>query len=293
MNDHQHDHQDIQDLLPFYAAGTLAVEERQRVANHLTQCETCRADLAFWGAVDTAIEAENTPLAAPPQVLARALEKKPARLAWPEVLSTWFSLLKTQIRLVRAEIWSASGLVLGLGFVVAVLLERAGFLYALAPLVAAAGMALIYGEDNDPVLELTLSTPVSQSQILLARLVLVFGYDLALVLAATAGLRLFLGEQIVLALLFEWLAPMAFLSSLGLLLSLVVGPSNAVTATYLVWLGRYILTMPEIDQIAYTLSAGSARFWSSPPMLLGLAGALLLASAWIVRRQAGNTLVRQ
>ena len=113
---------------------------------------------------------------------------------------------------------SASALVLGLGFVMALLLERAGFLYALAPLVAAAGMALIYGDDNDPVLELTRSTPASQSQILLARLVLVFGYDLLLALVATAGLRLFLGEQVVLALLFEWLAPMAFLSSLALLL---------------------------------------------------------------------------
>ena len=153
-------------------------------------------------------------------------------------------------------------------------------------------MALIYGEDNDPVLELTRSTPASQSQILLARLVLVFGYDLLLALGATAGLRLFLGEQVVLALLFEWLAPMAFLSSLALLLSLVIGSSNAIAVTYLVWLGRYVLALPEIDQAFYVLSAGPGRFWGNPGVLLGLAGGLLLASVWIVRRQAGSTLVR-
>lgn len=44
-NDAQH--QDMQALLPWYAAGTLADSEAQRVQQHLRSCPACRAELAW------------------------------------------------------------------------------------------------------------------------------------------------------------------------------------------------------------------------------------------------------
>ena len=36
----------IQELVPWYVAGSLLPEERQRVAGHLLECEACREELA-------------------------------------------------------------------------------------------------------------------------------------------------------------------------------------------------------------------------------------------------------
>jgi len=40
-------HQDVQSLLPWYAAGSLADSEAERVQQHLRECPECRAELAW------------------------------------------------------------------------------------------------------------------------------------------------------------------------------------------------------------------------------------------------------
>ena len=82
--------------------------------------------------------------------------------------------MAAQIPLVKRDIWPTSLLVLALGFVITLIADQAGFLFAIAPLVSAGGLAFIYSKENDPAFELVLSTPISQIQILLARSALVF-----------------------------------------------------------------------------------------------------------------------
>jgi hypothetical protein len=201
--------------------------------------------------------------------------------------------------LVHREIWPASALVIGLGYITALIAAQSAVIYALAPLVAAGCVSLIYGPENDPAFELALSTPTSPRQILLARLVLVFGYNLGLALAATLALLPFLaGQQVDLlqnvqplfgTLIFAWLAPMTFLSAAALALSLWIGAPNAVTAAYITWLAALLsgpLRSPQAGlhlspAVAAALSAYQS-FWQNPTLLLALSALLFAAAVWMV-----------
>ncbi len=51
-------HKRWQDLLPFYVAGTLSASEEIRLEEHLSHCTECRAALADWQAVCSAVRSE-------------------------------------------------------------------------------------------------------------------------------------------------------------------------------------------------------------------------------------------
>lgn len=278
-------HEEIQANLPFYLNGTLEDAERQAVAAHLAECPSCRAELELWQAASEVVTEENAALQAPPLVL-DAVAQVRVRQTPAQVFQSVLSILKAQLVLVRGEIWTASFLVLAIGFVAAVLLEFNGLIYALAPLVASAGVGMIYGKDNDPAFELTLSTPVSQAQILLARLALVFGYDLLLVSAAYLGLMQILPEMSMSALLLDWLAPMALLSSLSLLLSLVFGSGNAISAAYLLWMSKFIVLIPEFERFGLDITSAVTRFWDTPSLLFALSAGITAAALLTVQRHA-------
>lgn len=270
------DHKDIQALLPFYLSGTLEPAEQQAVAAHLVACTSCLDECKFWQETGSLISEENAPLVVPAQVLPAVMDTIRPKQTFGQVLQTAFSLLKVQLLLVRSEIWTASVLVIVIGFIAALLLELNGLMYVLAPLVASAGVSMIYGQENDPAYELTNSTPVSQAQILLARLVLVFGYNLVLVTAAYLGLLQILPEQAMSALLLNWLAPMAFLSSLSLLLSLVFGSANAISAAYLLWVSKFIIMIPDFKQLGLNVDRVFNQFWENPALLFSLAGVITI-----------------
>lgn len=52
-------HQDISELLPWYANNTLSDEERARIDAHLETCAACRADLRFEQQVFTGLHAQG------------------------------------------------------------------------------------------------------------------------------------------------------------------------------------------------------------------------------------------
>ncbi len=209
--------------------------------------------------------------------------------------------------LVHREIWLASALVVGLGYIAALVSAHSEFVYALAPLVAAGCVSLIYGPENDPAFELALSTPTSPRQILLARLVLVFGYNLGLVLAAAlALLPVLAGHPLQMTqhlgpmlgtLILSWLAPMTFLSAAALALSLWIGAPNAVTATYIIWL-VYLLSGPlrspqaglHLSPAVLELMTAYRNFWQNTGMLLACSALLFAAAVWMVggRRVTSN-----
>ena len=289
------EHNQISDLLPLYVSGALERDQRLGVEQHLPTCADCRADLALWQAAASEITAADQSVSAPRDLAGRALKRVRAQQAsTPSILAKLRRaalLLRSQIPLVQREIWPASAAVTGVGFAAALVAEQSGFVFALAPMIAAACVSLIFGPENDPAFELALSTPTSPRQVLLARLALVFGYNLVLVLIATLGLLPVVDEPLFGALL-AWLAPMTFLSMAALLLSLWVGSSNAISATYLAWLVYLIVgplnapqSIPGLSPRLVDLLDGYQAFWQAPGLLLGLSALLLAAAIWAAGRQ--------
>ncbi|HHX65178.1 MAG TPA: hypothetical protein GX702_09855 [Chloroflexi bacterium] len=295
------EHARINDMLPLYVSCEIDDAMRHQVEEHLSHCPACRDDLALWRAVEAEVVAAVPEITPPSTVLDRALmdirtaRRSPSRRI-PGVRQA-LQILRSQIPLVRREIWPASAAVIALGYIAALFAGKAAIIHALAPMLAAAGLAAIYGGENDPAIELTLATPTSPRQILLARMTLVFGYNLVLTLAAVLALlpAVSINIDITNGLLLSWLAPMAFLSALALMLSLTIGTGNAIAVAYMAWLARPLaIHLPE------SLSPGMfwvrpalesyARLWTSPALLLALAAALVIVALWRAGRPDGREL---
>ena len=296
MNDHTLISDHLSDLLPLYVSGALDRDQQLAVEKHLALCGECQADLALWKAVSGEVVTASAVIQ-PPRGLADAAlaQVAGAKRRSPGVgakLRRMNQLLRSQMPLVHREIWPASAAVIALGYVAALIAEHSGFIYALAPLMAAACVSLIYGPENDPAHELTLATPTSPRQILLARLVLVFGYNLGLVLVATLGLLPILDASLIGPLVLAWLAPMTFLSAAALVLSLWVGASNAISITYIAWLIQLLAGPLQSPQAGMHVSEGMVRFmaayqhfWQSPALLLALSAVLFAVAVWMAGRQ--------
>ncbi len=149
----------------------------------------------------------------------------PARRATRSGSMLWW-LLRAQLRVVQQEIWLASALVMALGLFVTltnqreVSLEEAPFVLV-APLVAALGIAFLYGPAAEPALEVELAAPISPRLVVLARLLLVFAFDLALALLGSIVLIVAQSDRSLWPLVIMWLAPMTFLAALAFLLSMI------------------------------------------------------------------------
>ena len=277
------EHKQIIESIPFYAAGTLPEEERERIAQHLAQCADCRAELELWQSVSEEIHVSNEALQAP--ALRPIPVKKPSRHLW----KAWY-ILRSQVPLIRAEIWLSSALVTLLGIIVALFLENVNTIYVLAPFISAAGVAYIYGLKNDPALELTLATPVSAQQILLARLALVFGYNILLILASSMFFLLVNGQiaQFSWAVLLDWMAPMAFLSSLALFCSLLWGSINGMVIAYALWIIKGILTKIEFTgqyAAGFKTLATFLNKLETPSYLLLISLAFLILALWVTDKK--------
>ncbi|NDJ61440.1 MAG: hypothetical protein GYB67_09960, partial [Chloroflexi bacterium] len=156
---------------------------------------------------------------------------------------TWAALiLRSQLRIVHSAIWVASALVLALGLIVTLLAYQPDQTWrdlpfvVLAPLVTALGVAFLYGMDADPALELQFATPISPRRVLLARLALLFGFNLVLCLGASVVLALLPGDLSLWPLIMAWLAPMTFLSALAFFMSvLFFDPLQSVLLSLLLW----------------------------------------------------------
>lgn len=284
-----------QELLPAFVNGTLSKDEERRVREHLTECDVCRAELASWEAVAGATVAASGKAPAPSAqawegVWAR-IQREEAAAGSPSpvsLVSLVWQLLKGQAPLVRNEIWVASAITMALGCVVALLAATPSAtglaLSMFAPLIAAVGVAFIYGPENDPSLELALSTPTSPRMVLLSRLTLVHGYDLALAAAASVLLVAVKGVSLW-PLISLWLGPMLFLSALALLLSLLLGTTAASLTAMGLW-GVRLLAEANVGS-GLGVWEGAAlveALWASTPLLVALAAVMLAATLIFVPR---------
>lgn len=280
----------VSGALPAYANGTLPPEESRRVREHLRGCPDCAAELAEWellSAAARAVVAATAPPRVPAGVWAEVgpePHRAPGGSRRPvAAISLLWQLLVGQVPLMRRAIWAASAVTMAVGLLAALFATTptAGGLVLglLAPLVAAMGVALVYGPENDPGLEVALSTPTAPRLVLLARLTLVYGYDLGLALLATLVLAARGGAD-PLPLMSLWIGPMLFLSALALLLSLLLDATAALLVSMGLWSARLIA--------AADLGGGRPRgvveplgdLWHNTPLLLPLAALLLAAALW-------------
>ena len=292
------EHANIIEALPAYTNGTLVPQERRLVSAHLDSCDACRAELASWRAVGTASRSVSSRVSDPSEALmervwSRIGEDEPAASSsgrLEERLSLGLQLLVGQLALVRREIWVASAATMALGCLVALLTAGASaggvVLAVFAPMIAAVGVAFIYGPENDPSLEVALSTPTSPRLVLLARLTLVYGYDLALALVATVVLALANGGVGLWTLISLWIGPMLFLSALALFLSLLFGPTPATLVALTLWGVRLVAYSSASQGLALSREMRLLEsFWQSTSLLLPLAALLLLVTILYAPRQ--------
>ena len=204
------------------------------------------------------------------------------------LLSSWpILLLRAQLRVVRGEIWAASALVMALGLLVTLATYSAAEAWPLvlvAPLVAATGVAFIYGPDVDPALEIELATSVPPRLVLLARLALVFGFNLIMGLAASLILSLARAEVAFWPLVSTWLAPLSFLSALAFLLTVfTVNSTTSAMISLLGWAFQSLRQWGGLKAVAWfmpDLMAASARPW-----LWALALLLAALALWLGGRE--------
>ena len=201
-------------------------------------------------------------------------------------------LLRAQLRVVQHEIWLASALVMILGVLVTLAEQPTASIETLplaliAPLVAALGIAFLYGPAADPSLEIELATPVSPRLIVLVRLLLVFLFDLALGLSGSVVLVVLHSEWSLWPLIALWLAPMTCLAALAFLLSvLFVDPLISVSICLALWGLQVLHVFAPFTTLPNWLS-GEAQPWLWLTALV-----CATAAVWLAGREERQLLKR-
>jgi hypothetical protein len=280
----------FQEQMPLYLAGQLNIEDTLELEKHLRGCPACQDELNFWRSLASEIKANASAISAPADLAEGALRRihseesltknsfVSAKVTTPFLRT--ISLLRAQAYLIKREMWPTSAAVMALGVIVALLSNHVEAVTFIAPMVAAASLAALYGPSYDPAYELTLATPTSAWKILLARLSVVSGYNLLLALLSSLALLLIVPPGLLGMIALGWLAPMAFLSALALLLSLWIGTGNAVIFAYGLWVIQFLQISIVTENWEYSASWNAflttyRSIWQSPGLLLILSLVLL------------------
>ncbi len=228
--------------------------------------------------------------AATARLVESLLPDLPAPVSRLERCLSWWPLLllRAQLRVVRGEIWWSTGIVMLIGVVVTLTTydpSNTGLLpfAVLSPVMAAIGVALLYDSDIQLVLELENSTPASTRLLLLARLTLVFGFNLLLGLFGSVALALLQSDLSLWPLIQSWLAPMAFLSCFAFFLSVITSDAFvSMVAGLLLW-GLHVVmqSFPHLDTLSLALSLPGLVAAESRPVLFAAALLLLLVALWL------------
>jgi hypothetical protein len=283
-----------QEQIPLYITCELELEERHELEKHLSVCSTCQAELKFWQELVSEINISNSQVLAPIGLDERVLQSIHTKPQLQTVLQRAWQLLGAQAYLVKREMWPTSAIIMALGVIVALLSNHVEAIYFVAPLVAAASLAMLYNPEYDPAYELALSTPTSPWKILLARLSVVSTYNLILAILASLAMLIIIPPNLLGMVIMGWLAPMAFLSALALLLSLWISTSNAIIISYGLWIAQYLQFSKLIMGWRFTSTWDTflmayRNFWQSPYLLLTLS--LVLAGMALFSIQRSERMI--
>ena len=283
------DNKHIVDLLPAYANGRLDPLETRHVQEHLLHCATCRTELATWETIRDMAQfaASSTPLPSA-SVLEQALAQIDAQTAHPDwqqavkrMLTHFWLVFTRQVPIIHKSIWYVTPLIILFACVLALIgpgesvirLHSAELVLSLfITVVGAAGVAFIFGSEHDAGFELTLTTPTSMRTVMLSRVALVLGYNIALAALASALVTLVHGGGLwdVVQL---WLGPLILLTSVSLVLSLTIGSVFALVASLMLEVIQAIAVNVEQGMVAFQLS--HPTIWQTNPAMLLIAVLLL------------------
>lgn len=208
------------------------------------------------------------------QLTEKLLATMPERPSWllllDKLTDSWlWQILKAQLRVIRREIWAASGLIFLLGIMVTLFSGETAdpaFVFILgAPILAAVSLSLLYGPEVDPAMELTQTTPVSTHTILLARLALVFSFDLVLALTGSLIMAWSQPGVVFWSLVSSWLAPMTFLSAFAFLVAIVTLRAEAgAVFSMVIWVVQLLFKENDPNNFLFMwpdLNAADFRPW--------------------------------
>jgi hypothetical protein len=309
-----HPHNATRARLVSFVNGTLEPSQRDEVREHVATCPACRNEEAQWRALaGAAVRSVSATVTAPPAgpfiegvlaasepgvssgLTARRLvpERRGSGVALEDSLANAGSLprhvvavLAAQLHVVRSGIWAASALVFAVGsLLIAEGSVDAGRAFALlAPLIAAAGISVVFGSSSDPRLEVALCTATSPRLVLLARLVLVFAFDLGLAVAASLALVGVHRGGGLWELIGAWLGPMLLLTCLSLVVAVATKRSAAgITVGFALWVVR-VLASEKGTPLGGHLAQVLVTLWSTTLPTIALAGCLFGVSVVLLSR---------
>jgi hypothetical protein len=119
------------------------------------------------------------------------------------------------------------------------------------------------------------ATVTSPRLVLLARVTLVFCYDLALALAASVVMSLVTPRVGLIEMVTAWLGPMTLLLALSLLLAMWIGPNLAIGVAAALWAVR-VLTVSVPELADGWLAAWLQAIWATSPGTIAAALVLVL-----------------
>lgn len=222
------------------------------------------------------------------QVIGLMMQELPQKKSHLQEVLEWYpmALLLSQTRVIQRELWLASATVLLIGVIVTLTASDPDLLSfsVIAPVVAAASVAMLYDENVRAMLEIEETTRASARLLLLARMTLVFGFNLILALVGSVILALFDSETLLIPLIMSWLAPMTFLAGFAFFLSVIARDTLfAASASLILWIGHLILSQDNHTNFWLQLLSmpGLSDPVNRPNLLIG--GVLLTAVAlWMV-----------
>jgi hypothetical protein len=276
-----HGHPSAESVLALVAGYGAA--DADGIRAHLEMCSSCGASAQDWSRLREALSSWSGSLPAPRPLAVPPAADSPARL--PATARVWHAMtvVAAQVPVVRRQVWAATALVAALGcLVVAVTGAAAGTVLALtSPITASLGLAVIYGPDSDPCAEVSACCPVPPRTVLVARLAVVAGYDLAVALCATlllAGTGTGSGVQ---ALITAWLGPLLTMAGFSVLLSVLFRPWAGVVAALLLWTLRVVTLSPARPSM---LAGLTGWLWSTTPVTTVVAALALVVTVFAVGR---------
>lgn len=200
-------------------------------------------------------------------------------------------LCKSQARIIHKSVWIVTPLALLFGTVLSLIAIETGgarlhlaesVLSLVTALSAASGAAFLFGEENDPGLEITLSTPTSIRIVMFCRLALVLGYNIALAASASLIIAVAHGGS-AWEIIQTWLGPLLLLSSIMLMLSVVIGSWFALLAGILL---ESLRALPGFfDQHAPLLQIVNPAAWPTNLTIVFLAVLLIVFAVFYAPRQ--------
>jgi hypothetical protein len=251
MSDH------ILEELPFYINNTLPLELYKQVDAHLSDCQSCRNELADWEQIAHVTREDYQRLSGDIPTLSPIVRNQvQAPQTFIQGLQSALGLIWVQrVIILPGGVMASVTLAVALGVIAT---ARFGFksnplflipLLILVPCLAVIAIGFIYNEDTDPAYEVLLATPTPTAVLIFSRLTLALSLIVGLSFLGSLLLD-FTGVGQLGNLVMVWLGPMLLLSGLTTVLVLNFGSFIATGISLTLWIATIVLLVAEIEHVS-------------------------------------------